>query len=64
MKLDTSFFYMELLNLKNRKGIYYPTRAVQVYDDYGIQVVVFPSADYRYAVIVKRLYGEYKAVEV
>lgn len=64
MKLNTSLFYNELLNLKGKKGIYFPNNAIQVYDNYGIQVVVFPSSEYRYAVIVKRLYGQFTAVEV
>ena len=64
MKLDTNLFYMELLNLKQRRGIYFPTNALPVYDNFSLQVVVFPSSDYRYAVIVKRLYGKYTAYEI
>ena len=64
MKLETSLFYLALLNLKPRNGIYFQDRGIPVYDDYGLQVVVFPSSENRYAVVVKRLYGKYTAVEV
>ncbi len=46
------------------KGSYYLSNGKLVFDGYGAVVAVFISADFRYACIVSKYYGDYKIAEI
>lgn len=62
--LANGIFYYEALKLPNRKGVYQRSEGILVYDVNELQVVAFPSVCKRHIMIVRRLFGQYKAVEI
>ena len=62
--LSNPLFFFNAISLPNRKGVYQRQEAVLVCDINELQVVAFPSVCKRRVIIVKRLFGQYKAVEL
>lgn len=62
--LDNSLFYLNAVSIPKRQGVYQKQDGIVVYDDYGLQIVVFPSINHRTIAVVKRLYGVFSAKEV
>lgn len=62
--LANALFYYNAISLPNRKGVYQRADAVLVCDINELQVVAFVSVCKRHIIIVRRLFGQYKTVEL
>lgn len=69
MTYDTSplanpLFYFNAISIPKRQAVYQKADAVLVCDTNELQVVAFISVCKRHIIIVRRLFGQYKAVEL
>ena len=62
MGLSIDFFYMELCKVKTQ-GTYFKSSGVKVFDNYGLEVVVFCSIDHRHSCLVQKYFADWKVIE-
>lgn len=61
---DKGIFYLELLNIPNRKGIYTMDDGYKIYDKFGYIVYVFVDKTHTHSILITRKCGVFSKIEL